>query len=318
MSSFAIGQAITGLPTVVNQNGSPLGSALVGVCTTNPGSGACPVYAILYTDNTLSISCTGINVSLNNVSNPSIGSGCSNPGHTDYQGNVIAFTTTGLYWCQYKGTGLTTYSQPCPTSGSSGSGVSFSTAGQGFFWSNGKTEIPAATISSSSNPLVHIANQVLVFQFTLLASYTIRNIGITSPSGVSVGYHASFGIYDASGNKLIDTGVLSSANMGGFGGYAFSITPVTLSPGVYYFAQTADATTSLWYGIQQTGAGVSIFFPTWNGASVGGGGTFSLLGGVAANASSAGVLPSTLGTISPLNPNSAPFPCVPAIVLFMV
>lgn len=122
LSSFAFGQAITGAPVVVNQNGSPLGSAMVGVCTTNPGSGICPVYATLYTDNNLSVACTGVNVHLNNISSPTVGSGCSNPGHTDFQGNVVAFAAVGFYWCQYKGTGITTYSQPCPTSGGSGGG----------------------------------------------------------------------------------------------------------------------------------------------------------------------------------------------------
>lgn len=112
---FARGQgsAATGPPVAVNQSGSPIGSTLVSVCTVNPGAVACPSPAALYTDITLAHPCTGSGALLNNQANPTVGSGCSNPGFTDSLGNVVAFSTSGAYWCQYSGSTIVTYSQPC-------------------------------------------------------------------------------------------------------------------------------------------------------------------------------------------------------------
>ncbi len=163
-------------------------------------------------------------------------------------------------------------------------GVSFKTSGLGGFWSAGYPmgmqfgqNTTAATVSTTSE-------QVTVFQFTLDASWTISRVTAviaTNSSGNSV----NFGIYNSSGSKLIDSGALSATSTGAI---SASITAVTLPPGVYYFAQSANNTS-----IQVTGfSNASSPMTTALNAH----GTVKV--GQAANATSAGVMPATLGTIT--------------------
>lgn len=111
--AFGQGTAAAAIPITINQSGAPIPSVLVTVCTTNPGTGACPVKVTTYTDITLGTACSGTLKALNNLSAPSVGSGCSNPGFSDGLGNVMVFAAAGASWCQFSGSGLTTYSQPC-------------------------------------------------------------------------------------------------------------------------------------------------------------------------------------------------------------
>lgn len=111
--SFGQGTAAAAIPITINQSGAPIPSVLVTVCTTNPGTGACPVKATTYTDITIGTACSGTLKALNNLASPSVGSGCSNPGFSDGLGNVLVFAAAGANWCQFSGSGLTTYSQPC-------------------------------------------------------------------------------------------------------------------------------------------------------------------------------------------------------------
>lgn len=111
--AFGQGTAASAIPITINQAGAPIPSVLVTVCTTNPGTGACPVKVTTYTDITIGTACSGTLKALNNLSAPSVGSGCSNPGFSDGLGNVLVFAAAGASWCQFSGSGLTTYSQPC-------------------------------------------------------------------------------------------------------------------------------------------------------------------------------------------------------------
>lgn len=108
LSISAWAQQITA-PMAVDGKGNPYPQQ-VTVCTTNPGRGSCATQATLYTDSTLSTACSGTAVQLN-------GTNCSNPGFADNDGNVIAYTVPGNYWCQYSGVGIVPYSRPCPTTG---------------------------------------------------------------------------------------------------------------------------------------------------------------------------------------------------------
>ena len=125
--SWGQGSVSTGTPIVIDQNGHVIQNAAVAVCLTNPGvnpAAPCANLATLYTDVTLSVACTGAAASqpLNNSANPSIGAGCSNPG-LPTSGNVVAYSTAGLYWCEYYGSGFSTIVQPCNFPANNSSGV---------------------------------------------------------------------------------------------------------------------------------------------------------------------------------------------------
>ena len=110
--ALALGQGstLTGSPVVSNGVGQPMAGATVAICSVNPGvfptslcSGANLVTT--YTDSTVTVPCSGTLTALNNQGSPSVGSGCSNPGLTDGQGNAVAFAppSPAVFWCEYSG-----------------------------------------------------------------------------------------------------------------------------------------------------------------------------------------------------------------------
>ena len=110
---FGQGSTLTGSPVVSNGVGQPMAGATVAICSVNPGvfptqlcSG--PSLVTTYTDSTVTVPCTGTLTALNNQGAPSVGSGCSNPGLTDGQGNAVAFAppSTGMFWCEYTGSNV--------------------------------------------------------------------------------------------------------------------------------------------------------------------------------------------------------------------
>ena len=163
----------------------------------------------------------------------------------------------------------------------------FSTTGYGGFWSAGFPMMIMYVASFTGGVLVSTAvNQVLVWQFLLETPITIRNLSSCVYSG-SAGATVNFGIYNAAGNKLIDSGALSIAITNAQ--LSVSIAPVVLPAGTYYFAAS-----------QSTTAGEVLAFTVNNLAAVttvSAGGSVAKIG-VAANATSLGVMPSTLGAIS--------------------
>ena len=163
----------------------------------------------------------------------------------------------------------------------------FSTTGYGGFWSAGFPMMIMYVASfTGGTPVSTAVNQVLVWQFLLETPITIRNLSSCVYSG-SAGATVNFGIYNAAGNKLIDSGALSIAITNTQ--LSVSIAPVVLPAGTYYFAAS-----------QSTGIGEVLAFNLSNIAAVttvSAGGSVAKIG-VAANATSLGVMPSTLGTIS--------------------
>jgi hypothetical protein len=117
-ANFAFAQ-INPQPITTNQAGVPT-SALVTICTTNPGSGACGSLATTYTNAAAGTACTGTLTALNNTINPTIGAGCSNPGYSDSQGNVVAYAAAGQYFCQFSGATTSAYTRPCSVDGGTG------------------------------------------------------------------------------------------------------------------------------------------------------------------------------------------------------
>ena len=163
----------------------------------------------------------------------------------------------------------------------------FSTTGYGGFWSAGFPMMSMYVANFTGGDIISTAvNQVIVWQFLLETPITIRNLSSCVYSG-SAGATVNFGIYNAAGNKLIDSGALSIAITNAQ--LSVSIAPVVLPAGTYYFAAS-----------QSTDAGEVLAFELYNIAAVttvSAGGSVAKIG-VAANATSLGVMPSTLGAIS--------------------
>ena len=142
------------------------------------------------------------------------------------------------------------------------------------------------------------ANQVVVYLFELFASFTISKATVTATN--SAAGTASFGIYTAAGAKVLDAG--SFVELTGSGIQTNSVnsgTPVTLPPGVYWHAQAG------------TTSGTMTFVP---GVLISAAATNSLLSmlranairtAIAANAMVGGVLPATLGTLTPFSPSNS-------------
>lgn len=164
------------------------------------------------------------------------------------------------------------------------------TNGQGYFVSDGRLNTYMGLSDAACSFTNGTINQVLAFQFTLPIAITVSRVSVTIV-GVSSSNFASVGIYNAAGTtKLIDSGTFSTTTATTL---TNTITPVTLTPGVYWYAHTSNVTAA-------TGAGLT----NPSGTPIA-----PLLGahtprvGTAANASSAGVLPSSLGAITTLAVN---------------
>jgi hypothetical protein len=174
----------------------------------------------------------------------------------------------------------------------SSGGASFDGNGA-YFVGPGLTDLAELYISDTINTASFnsSANDVQVYLFQLYAEYTISKVSIVS-LGNMFSVHSTFGIYSYAGAKLVDGG--SFVELTGSGVQTNAITPVTLPPGVYWLAQSTDTSTSgQWPAVVIT----QTTMPTLLSAN-------STRSAVAANAASGGVLPATLGTLTPFVPNA--------------
>ena len=153
------------------------------------------------------------------------------------------------------------------------------TAGEGYFFG-----VSIALEDFDAGTIINSTDQVIAWQFVLPFRAVVRQITseITTGGGASKLY--GVGLYDIAGNRLLHTGALD-ANTTQI--LTTAITAVTLEPGIYWQAQTSDsATTAMrtnpWGTLEQSLLNDS-------GA---------ILTGKGANASSAGVLPATLGAVT--------------------
>ena len=132
------------------------------------------------------------------------------------------------------------------------------------------------------------SNTVIVQMFNLPWTQTIQHISVDVVSGNGAGDLWGFGIYSLAGDKLVASGAISTASTGVATNTLGSA--VTLPAGTYYFAETTSGATALsnYYAFDKTHA-------------VGVLNALAIRSGTAANPSTAGVLPATLGTITPAN-----------------
>ncbi|KKL86480.1 hypothetical protein LCGC14_1944300 [marine sediment metagenome] len=153
------------------------------------------------------------------------------------------------------------------------------TADLGYFFGYTVTD----SVTTAGTVFVSTNNQVRAFLFVLPFREIVRRITITITNSIASSL-VGVGIYDKDGNRLLHSGAIDSSSAAVI---STTITAVTLEPGVYYFAQTTNDTTvqaRIWSAVNVTG-------PILNE------GTLKLVGS-AANSSSSGVLPATLGTIT--------------------
>jgi hypothetical protein len=198
-------------------------------------------------------------------------------GKADGSGSVKFGTTTSVNI----GTGraLTTSDEVPPT---------LDTADRGYFFSY--TINPPVTAAAAT--IVGANDQVRAVQFVLPYRVVVRRIAVEVTTAGAAGSKVAVGIYSSDGNtKLVDSGALDAASTGV---KTASITAVTLNPGVYWFAQAASDATVQTRTINAVTAATNMLNPNTNKKI-----------GIAANAAAAGVLPSSLGTITGSGINTA-------------
>lgn len=134
------------------------------------------------------------------------------------------------------------------------------------------------------------SNNVLVFKFVCRKTIVIRKIVFMNGSTVTASATANFGIYDASGNLLIDSGVFSTSTVSQTLSNTLT-TPVTLYANTtYWFAQACTNGTNTAAGNGPATMSNAVVPVTRNKNVV--------RQGLAANAYSAGALPPTLGVVT--------------------
>lgn len=153
------------------------------------------------------------------------------------------------------------------------------TSDQGGFFGG----IVHASVATAQEP-VAAANEVRLYMFVLTFRATITKIATeTATSEASSLY--SVGIYNVDGTALlVDSGTFNGASTGI---KQNTITAVTLEPGPYLFAQTANTTTTL----QVRTCNIVLLNAISNGTDI-------VNTSTAANASSSGVLPATTGSLT--------------------
>lgn len=211
----------------------------------------------------------------------------NNTGAIPVQSGTVNISTSWLLTSTVTtvGTDALTYTQFTINPSTIISVANVATADQGYFIGPNLTQ---AGLATSTGAVVGSAQQVRACQFVLpfretVSSVTITVVGTVAASTVTVG------IYDAPGTtKLIDSGTFdgSSATT-----QKKTFTPVTIGPGVFWFAQSASTQTTLTATVVQGGAGTATVINN----------DTNKLCGQAANAATAGVLPSSLGAITGTN-----------------
>lgn len=216
-----------------------------------------------------------------------------------------------------QGTGITITNTSGTTTITNTGGASFTTSGQGWFL-GGQSFGPLKDTSGTaiySTPLT--ANTVIAVQLLLEATYTVSRISAYCITGSSVAQPMTAGIYSIDGNTLLIDAGGGAFDMGTSSQKYRTVSlgsPVTLTPGVYWFAY--GATTDSNQGSVLSHASQTFFTSMINGVDFTNPQVTPTRYGTAANSlSGGGALPSTLGAITALSNASAQF--IPA-VMFIV
>lgn len=205
------------------------------------------------------------------------GNGKSKPGGS-------AFSTQYNNSNQFGGTGPGTAGQVLTSTGAS-SAPTYQTPSAG-----------AATLTRLYVPIfqggaastgIGSANQVRCMQFPVYGTITVNKIAFRTVVGTG-GTNGAVGVYSLAGSRLIDSGPKSSAGSGSYLETTLGAA-VILTPGEYLWCQTADSTSPTFMSVS-TAVGMLTLYTQNQTTAI-----YS-----AANASSAGQLPATLGTLTAL------------------
>ena len=155
------------------------------------------------------------------------------------------------------------------------------TADQGYFCS-----VVVHPTSMGLQEPSNVADQVQILAFVLPWRQVIRKV-VTEVTTLEAASLYSVGLYNADGTSLlVDSGTFNGASTGI---KQNTITAVTLEPGPYLFAQSANTTTTLVLRIWVLGG--SAVQALLNGTDI-------VNASTAANPSIAGVLPATTGALT--------------------
>jgi hypothetical protein len=139
----------------------------------------------------------------------------------------------------------------------------FSTAGDAFFIGPG---CPLGNLANSGSATIAQTNagtvggNVVAIKFTLPYQITLRKVS-TSIATTSASSTASFGIYDKTGTTLlVDPGTFDGSI--GTAQTKTLATPVTIGPGVYWYAYTGSDTTVGWWVIPNLAQSTGTFWTT--------------------------------------------------------
>ena len=195
-----------------------------------------------------------------------------------------------LYVCENNGGSY----QWAQTGGSSG--ASITVANNGMFWPFGVPQL-----SAGASP-AYVSKQTRFWQFQNPYTVSVSSSRIYQQGAGTVSSYTVVGIYDEN-CTLISSG--SVANNSGAGGLSISMTPTTLSPGIYYWGMSTEdgAVTYLSSSLGSAGAAL------WQASETGN--NLRSFSGTASTGTGSGLtLPSTCGTRTALTTATVIFPFV--------
>lgn len=179
---------------------------------------------------------------------------------------------------------------------------SFAQAGVGGFWAAGKDMQILFGESFTSGPIVCTLSgfQIIVWQFTTSAKWTISTASLFVTSGSGGGSSAAIGIYDSNLNLVLDSGVFTIAPSESQTAHKNTISPVTFGPGTFYFA-AVSSTQNNSYAMINLGASIQLVTMMNNSGS-------PLKVAFSSVVWGGGALPSNLGTLSTTTVNQCNMP----------
>ena len=145
--------------------------------------------------------------------------------------------------------------------------------------------LPGITIpqnTAATTVVAGAANQVRVVQVVVPYTITVGKV-VGNIATISASQNMFVGVYDSSGNKLLEAALSCAA----LNGVSTTLgTPVTLTPGTYLYAYSASDTVCAASGAALSGGWSNMLSKNTTRTAT------------AANAVSAGVMPATLGTLT--------------------
>lgn len=173
-----------------------------------------------------------------------------------------------------------------------GGKIQVTTANQGYFWGTCQNAMAGLGSTAITSLVSGSANQVRAWQCVLPYSVTINKVSIEVQVN-SAAQTCNVGIYSADrATKLVDSGTFDMSSGAGAAGTTRTNTlgaPVTVSGPIWVGFSCSDTTAAIGAAGGILGANVGAVF-----ANIAGGPIM----GSAANATSAGVMPASLGTIT--------------------